>query len=648
MADFHTSIGRRAFIKGAASTLAGLTAATRAAPVLARKTRQEAPKVVVLGIDGMDPFFTHELLSRGLLPHFARLANQGGFYKLATVNPPQSPVVWASFINGAGPGAHGLFDFIHRNPSGQCRPFYSAAQTIDGKTLCGRQGIPFWEALDQAGVPSVFYDLPADYPPSPSKKGNRRCLAGMGVPDLMGTHGTYQYFSHDGPGYILREGGGLRTRIVFLDGQAKARLEGPANPHDEQKPVYVEFRVKADPSRKSAEIRIQGQNISLREKEWSPWIRVEFILKTPFYMADKKANGICRFYLQEAAPGFRLYVSPINADPSDPILPLSEPKGFVRDIAKENGLFYTSGFQEDHKAFSNGIFSAREYEDQAWLVLKERERLLDYALDHYRDGLLFFYFSTLDLMSHMFWTDHDFRKGRKSGQNHERMIRAYREMDRMLGKVLDRLGARAAVMVMSDHGFAGFRRQFHVNAWLRDNGFLGSGEAESIMEGMDWKDVRAYGLGINGLYVNLKGREREGVVEPGRAYKRLVEELAAKLEAIRDANGVQVIKKAHRADRIYKGPASALAPDLVLGYSRGYRTSWESCLGGLAPQVLSDNPSAWAADHCCDASEVPGVLFTNRPLSRVEPSVMDIAPTVLSLYGLDALSGMEGRSLKFT
>ncbi len=219
MALFNKTMGRRIFLKQSASAMASLAMALNVKPVLAAsKGAAPLPRVIVIGIDGMDPGLTRDLMNQGLLPNFARLAKQGGFTSLGTTIPPQSPVAWASFINGAGPGSHGLFDFIHRDPTQQCAPYYSGARTIPAEggmalgdhivpldfwpfdhkasqTRSNRQGTPFWEYLDKGGVPSVFYDLPANYPPTPSSKGNHQCLAGMGTPDLLGSYGTYQYFS---------------------------------------------------------------------------------------------------------------------------------------------------------------------------------------------------------------------------------------------------------------------------------------------------------------------------------------------------------------------------------------------------------------------------------------------------------------------
>jgi predicted AlkP superfamily phosphohydrolase/phosphomutase len=210
--------------------------------------------------------------------------------------------------------------------------------------------------------------------------------------------------------------------------------------------------------------------------------------------------------------------------------------------------------------------------------------------------------------------------------------------------MVDRYGSQATILVMSDHGFANFGRQFNLNSWLRDNNYLGPPECTSIMHDVDWSRTAAYGLGLNGLYINLKGRERDGIVEPGAEREALLSDLASRLEAVED-NGQKVIRGVYRADRIYSGNATALAPDLILGYTRGYRAAWATVLGELTPEVLLDNDSAWSADHCADALEVPGVLFSNRPIRAQNPSLVDVAPSILTEFGLPTPSSMVGRNI---
>jgi predicted AlkP superfamily phosphohydrolase/phosphomutase len=474
----------------------------------------------------------------------------------------------------------------------------------------------------------------------------------MGTPDMLGTYGTYQYFSEDAPAEGLDEGGGKRSRLTFDGESTAAQLVGPEDSLlKTPKPITIDFEVHRDRQSNAALIEIQGQRILLKPGHWSQWVRLDFAISTPTPLPSQHARGICRFLLQEVAPTFRLYVTPINVDPSAPAVQISEPPDFADDLAQEVGPFYTTGFKEDHKARTNGVFSDDEFLKQANMTLEERLALFEYAIENYDDGLLFFYFSSSDLQSHMFWWNpdengpHPTRSPEDADKHFEYVKRLYQRLDKAIGDIHDRYGGKATIIVMSDHGFANFGRQFNVNSWLRDHGYLNPRECTSIMQNCDWSRTKAYGLGINGLYLNLKGRERDGIVEPGEEQGKLTRQLIARLQAVRDYEGQQVIRKVYRADEVYSGDATALAPDLIIGYARGYRASWETCLGDLTEDVLLDNTSAWSADHCADALEVPGLLCCNRPIKSSEPSLIDIAPSILSQFKLPTPSTMNGRNI---
>ena len=636
------------------------------------------PKVIVIGFDGMDPRLCERLMDAGELPHLDRMRQAGGFKPLGTTIPPQSPVAWASFITGANPGVHGIFDFIHRDPSKQCAPYYAAAETTVGEggwevgdhkipltfwpfnheppqTVLRRGGTPFWDYLDDAGVSVWIYDIPANYPPSPSEHGHVHCLAGMGVPDLLGGYGTYQFFSED---TLVRknEGGGMRTPLVFRGDRATLRLVGPDNSVLKRPAAtHVELSVFRHPTAAAARIDWQGRTVVLNEGEWSDWQRVDFELEMPQFLPNRIVPGICRFYLQEVRPNFRLYVTPINIDPTDPAgQKISEPQAFVTEIAEKLGPFPTAGFQEDHKALSNRIFNDAEYKRQADYVLSERLTLRDFAFDRYDDGLLFFYFSSTDVQAHMFWWDsdekHPIRSAEDAKKYHQVVVDLYRQMDGVVGEIVARYGDDATILVMSDHGFGNFRRQFNVNTWLRENGYVKPDDCRSLINParrplVDWRRTKAYGLGLNGLYINLQGREKFGIVAEADR-DALLDEISDKLLAVRDpVDGQPVIAKVYRSEDIYSGPLASTAPDLIIGYHRGYRASWSTTLGNMSKSVLSDNRSAWSADHCIAADQVPGVIFSNKPIRKLDPSLIDVAPTILESLGVVPPSSMEGRSL---
>jgi predicted AlkP superfamily phosphohydrolase/phosphomutase len=675
----HNQPSRRAFLKrtatlAAAGVAAGAAGAGYYLGSVRRVSRAAGKKVILIGIDGMDPRLSESMMREGLLPNLAKMRSAGGFSPLGTSIPPQSPVAWANFINGAGPGSHGIFDFIHRHPEKQCEAFYSAAETLPGEggweigehkipldfwpynhkppsTVLRRQGTPFWDHLDEAGVPSTFYDLPSNYPPSPSKCGHHRCICGMGTPDVLGSYGTYQYFAEDGPAEPVTEGGGKRFKLTFENETARAKLVGPENSLlKTPRATEIDFEIHRDREANAAVIEVQGKRIVLKPGQWSRWTQLSFTLSTPSFLPNKTVQGICRFYLQAVAPHLRLYISPINVDPAAPAVQISEPASFVTDVSKKLGPFYTTGFQEDHKARTNGVFNDEEYLKQATLVLEQRLALLEYAIENYDDGLLFFYFSSSDLQSHMFWWSgdepHPSRPPEQAKKFFGHIRRLYQRLDEVIGDLYDRYGSTATILVMSDHGFANFGWQFNLNTWLRDNGYLSPGNCTSIMRDVDWSQTRAYGLGINGLYLNLKGRERDGIVEPGEEAEELITALTNGLLRVQWLDR-PVIRGVYRADNVYTGNATALAPDLIIGYHRGFRASWDTCLGDLdrEGEAITPNKEAWSADHCADALEVPGVLWCNRPIRGKSPSLVDIAPSILAEYGLSTPETMTGRNV---
>ncbi len=681
------NISRRTFLKGAAAAAAVGAAAVGTGVWLGsqgRVSRTAGKKVIVIGVDGMDPRLCEYMLEQNQLPNLKRLRDAGGFSDLATSMPPQSPVAWANFINGAGPGDHGVFDFIQRHPDRPwsdempLNPFYGGSETLPGvgawevgdyslpldfwpfnhqpqRTILRRKGVPFWDFLDAAGVPSTFYDLPCNYPPSPSHHGHHRCLCGMGTTDVMGSDpGLYQYFAQILPAESERLAGGTHTLLEFTADTARVRLVGPVNSLlRSPRATAVELLVHRDTEANAAVLEVQGRRVVLQAGDWSRWVKLDFEITTPTPIPARHVSGICRFFLKRVRDNFQLFVSPINIDPSNPAVPISEPGSFVQDLSNDLGLFYTTGFQEDFKARYNDVFSDDEYARQANLVLEARLEMFNHAVNNYDDGLLFFYFSSSDLQSHMFWWNGSESQPRREDgvvrQNFERVMGLYQRLDAVVGDLLGRYGSQATIIVMSDHGFANFGRQFHLNTWLREEGFIQPQGCRSIIgESIEWGATTAYGLGLNGLYLNLKGREPDGFVEPAKVNEVLTD-LKDRLERVtdRDRDDAPVIRTVYRANEIYTGSAKALAPDLVIGYHRGYRASWETCLGNLlepGEPGISDNDKAWAADHCADALEVPGVLFCNRPI-RGRPSLVDVAPSILAEFGLATPASMVGRSI---
>ena len=405
-----------------------------------------------------------------------------------------------------------------------------------------------------------------------------------------------------------------------------------------------------DPLNAVARIGLQDRQFVLKEGEWSGWVPVEFQLMPLI----GNVKGICRFYLKQAHPRFQLYVSPINIDPENPALPISTPTNYSSDLAKQIGEFHTQGIAEDTKALTDGVLDDKEFLEQSHTVLAEHRRAFDVEFPKFQQGLFFFYFSSLDLNAHMLWrlTDpqspaYDAGLAARYGSSLEEF---YEQIDQVLGEVLPKVDDNTTLLVLSDHGFAPYRRSFNLNTWLLNNGYTtrkegASGDASEPFADVDWSRTRAYGLGINGLYLNVRGRERDGIVDPAQA-DRLLREIREKLLAVRDPkDGSQVITRIDLASEVYQGPYARTGPDAIVGYNRGYRAGWKTILGAFPADVLEDNTNAWSGDHCMDFTKVPGVLLSNRKVEAQAPALTDIAPTILAEFGIAKTKEMMGQSV---
>ena len=604
-------------------------------------------RIIVLGIDGMDPQFLER--HWGSLPNLNRLRREGEFKRLGTTMPPQSPVAWSTFITGMDPGGHGIYDFVHRDPSTRM-PFSSMGQTSEGgrtlkvgpwvlplsqgKVVSFRKGEPFWELLAARHIPTTIIRMPTNFPPAECAED--RAVAGMGTPDLRGTFGTFAYYTDD-PDQQTREVPGGRIIQVGLENHAVTlRVEGPPNTlRQDQAMTYVEVRAAVDPSEPVARFQAGGQRFILKQGEWSEWIRVEF----PLIPRLKSAAGMFRVYARQLQPRFEVYVSPINIDPFHPELPITNPASYSQELARALGPFYTQGMAQDTAAFRQGMFNRDEYIAQSRQVSLSNLELLRYGLDHFQEGLLFCHFFGVDQDSHMLW-----------GKYEDQLLETYKLVDRSLGWVREKAG-NATLIVMSDHGFSTFDRAVHLNTWLMQEHFLtlddprNAGEQE-LFAHVDWPRTQAYSVGLNGVYLNLQGREPDGTVAPGAEADFVLDKIAKRLEEFRDPDtGKPVVASVVRPRKQFHGSALGPAPDLIVGYQPAYRSSWQTALGAVPARTVEDNTEEWRGDHCIDARLVPGVLISNRKSRLADPHLYDLTVTLLAEFGVGPGEGMIGQTI---
>lgn len=604
-------------------------------------------KIIFLGLDGLDPRLTEQYMSEGKLPNLAKLASHGSYRRLRTTYPSLSPVAWSTFATGVSPARHNIFDFLDRDLKSYL-PQLSSARVgkpsrvlkvgrlripLSGPTLeFRRKSRPFWTILGENGIGSTVLRIPITFPP---EKFNGKLLSAMCTPDLKGTQGSFSQFttSLDRASFEY----GNRYPLHPTGDTLQGEIEGPEDPFlDSAAPLRVPFTLLVNGS--SAELRIGEEVHRLRPREYTPWIRLHF--RTALRVA---VTGIARFLLTSTEPDVSLYMSPVNIDPEKPALPISQPSCYAVYLERLIGPYATAGMAEDTWALNERVIDSDAFLQQAWAIFEERETMFLRALENTRRGMVACVFDTSDRIQHMFYRQLQAGTGAHSGVIED----LYRRMDILVGKAAEHAGEDTALFVLSDHGFCSFRRGVNLNSWLHQNGYLalksglGSG---TFLRGVDWSRTRAYALGLGGMYLNLRGREALGTVEPGADAEALKRELIGRLTGLRDGDAIP-IRSVYATGSLYQGPYLEAAPDLIVGYGEGYRVSWDAAAGRITGSVFEDNDKAWSGDHCVDPVLVPGVLFANRTIASEDPGIEDLAPTALDLFGVRPPAWIEGRSL---
>lgn len=620
----------------------------------------QARRVVIVGLDGFDPELAEKYMAAGKLPNLEKLKKTGGYSRLKTTTPAISPVAWSSFMTGCEPSKHNIFDFLSRDPRTYLPTLSSARIVPPSRWLrLGKKSLPlgkpviqgfrrsvlFWKILGEKGIGGTVLRVPITFP---AEKFRGHLLSGMCTPDLKGSQGTFSFYTSD-PTKLEAKESGVTIPVEVKNDTVETYISGPENSHEAGQEVRLPLKIFLDRKNEKAVVEISGKRFTLTRGVFSPWIRLTYPMGLGL-----KVRAIARFYLSSLEPYFNLYLTPLNIDPEKPALPISHPFYYSVYLSKLLGPFITLGEANDTWALNEGALSEKAFLELTYSNHEEWERMLFHALQKRRQGLIICVFETTDSVQHMFWRylekGHPALTKGPAEASAKVVEELYRRMDNLVGRVLSCLRSKDVLIIMSDHGFKGFRRGFNLNSWLYLEGYLalkeGSQESGEWFRDVDWTKTKAYGLGLGGLYLNLRGREAKGVVAAGEEAKRLKREIKNKLLTLRDAKtGERPVLQVYDRDEIYSGPYRENAPDLIIGYNNGYRVSWSSVTGKVNDTVFEDNIKAWSGDHCIDPSLVPGVLFTNFPLSSSPPSIIDLAPTVLDLFGLTPPGHMDGRSL---
>ena len=618
-------------------------------------------RLIVIGLDGMDPVLVDKYMAKRKLPHLAKLADKGSYHKLETTIPSISPVAWSSFMTGCHPAKHNIFDFLSRDPNTylpdlssahigspkRVLPFGKYNIPLSKPEIKGmRKSIPFWKILGDNGIFSTVLRIPVTFPP---EKFRGHLLSGMCAPDLKGSQGTFSFYTSDKEKIIDREGG-MNIPVTIDGDRIETFISGPENtmlknPEEMKLPLSITI----DKDKKEAILEISGQTIKLKEKTFSDWIKITF--KPGLWI---KIRAICRFYINRMDQTFEMYITPLNIDPEKPALPISQPFIYSVYLAKLLGSFITLGEANDTWALNEGILSEEAFLKLSYFNHQEWEDMLFNALDKTKKGAVVSWFETTDSIQHMFYRyldeKHPALHTDQANMGPEVMEQMYAKMDDLVGKVLEKLGKKDILIIMSDHGIKSFRRGINMNSWLYRNGYLslkeGKQQSEEWFKDVDWDKTKAYGLGLGGIYLNIKNRESQGTVAQGDEAKALKKDIIEKLNGLKDEeNGQTAINTVFDRDDLPQGPYKENCPDMIVGYNEGYRVSWDSVTGKVNDTLFEDNTKAWSGDHCIDPRIVPGIFFCNHKINTESPAIIDIAPTILNLFGMKIPNHMDGRNL---
>lgn len=661
------------FILIAAVLLAAFTILTlpvRTIYLYARRRKiyknMKAKRVIVLGFDGMDPRLCEQYFSEGKLHNLRQLKESGTFNRLQTTTPSISPVAWSTFATGVNPGKHNIFDFFTRNPKNYQAVLSSALikttkrvraigpfrfPVVKNSVKLLRKSTSFWKILGDHKIFSTVLRVPITFPP---EKFYGACLSAMCAPDLRGTQGSFTLFTtHTQP---MSDDDTPKTKgtIVTLDFDGtifKGEIPGPEMPKDGTlQPITAPFSGCINRKKSTVTLTINGENIRLQKGVYSPWIQLPFKAG-----GSKKIPGIARFLLLDTDPEIRMYMTPINIDPESPTMPISSPNYYSICLAKLHGPFATLGLAEDTWALNEEVINEQAFLNQAYAICAERETAFLDNLRKSKDGVLVCVFDTTDRIQHMFFRyldkTHPANEGRDTIRHKDAIREVYERSDKLVGQVLQQLQKDDLLFVISDHGFDHFKWGINLNTWLWQEGYLvlkdGEKPGAEWFANVDWKRTRAYAFGLAGIFINTKGRERDGIIKTGPEKLQLLAEIKQKLEALRDPiNQTAPVNRVILAHENLSGPYVNDGPDIFPGFVAGYRVSWNSAVGKITDTIIEPNTKHWSGDHCLDPALVPGVIFSNRQITDETPSLMDLAPTILDTFGIAKPKFQDGKVLQ--
>ncbi len=564
-----------------------------------------------------------------------------------------------------------------------------------------RKGEPFWVTAAKHGARVEVLRIPATFPAD--EAGGLRMISGLGVPDMRGGIGTpvlyttdpaltatTQEFSVDivplqpiGEQLLHPKADGATEPVsmsgpknkLFFDYVADAAAGEEKDPEARRK-IADEVRKKLHAQGVPESITIpvaltrrgdavcyayQSVRRCLKNGEWSPFEPVAFQFSPLVTL-----KGFVRFRVFSLEPHVTLYQSPINFHPDTHPLPLSWPPQFAGKLAKRFGLYKTMGWVEDTWTSGAGVMDESVFLEDVDFTRSQYKHMMEGLLKDGDYDLYVQVFEFTDRVGHILWryTDpqHPGNRGReeKVAKYGPELDKTYEAMDAIVGAAMAAAPEGSTILVVSDHGFTSFRRSVNYNTWLAQHGFItfkGQNRLTTVTElfdnnavlfsNVDWSRTRAYALGLGNIYINLAGREPQGIVLPGKEYDETVAQIRAGLESLVDSEtGEKPVRKVYTRDEMYSGYDPALIPDLRVANNLNYRVSWQTSLGGAPEKLIEENLQPWSGDHCSmDPALVPGIFFSSKKINTDAPAMTDLAPTLLQLLNAAPAQKMDGKPL---
>ena len=325
----------------------------------------------------------------------------------------------------------------------------------------------------------------------------------------------------------------------------------------------LEVLGQANQAERSIRFQVQDHDVTVKEGEWSDYLPILFEVEGAF-----PVKATCRFHVSQCNTDadkqdeIRFFVPAITvaADQQPPNMPITSPSDYGTELVEGAGYFDTIGWSCQTHAYKDRELDVPSFVSEIWETIQWRRRMLESQLSQDFD-VLFQVFGTVDRICHMMYRFYDEQhpmydaeeavKTCKFGDREiayrDAIPAIYEEMDRTIGIVLEKidageLGSDPTLMIVSDHGFSSFREEVELNAWLIEAGFMtlmtdGQGtptKQKDLLMYVDWDQTKAYSMSLGSIYLNLKGRERRGIVDPAD-YDKVCDEIIARREGLQES-----------------------------------------------------------------------------------------------------------------